>query len=69
MSRNKWQRKHDNSKPMGCSKSDSKREGYSNAVLPQETGKTSNRQSNFIPKKLEKEEQPPPKKLVEGNKS
>ena len=61
MSRNKWQWKHDNSKPMGCSKSDSKWKGYSNAVLPQETGKTSNRQSNFIPKKLEKEEQPPKK--------
>ena len=34
---------------MGCSKSISRREVYSNAVLPQET-KTSNRQPNFIPK-------------------
>ena len=47
ISRNKWQRKHDNSKPMGCSKSSSKREVYSNTILPQETRKTSNRQPNF----------------------
>ena len=37
ISRNKWQRKHDNSKPMGCSKSSSRREVYSNTILPQET--------------------------------
>ena len=37
-------------KPMGCSKSSSKREVYSNTILPQETRKTSNRQSNFTPK-------------------
>ena len=36
--------------PMGCSKSSSKREAYSNTILPQETRKTSNRQPNFIPK-------------------
>ena len=42
--------KHDNSKPMGCSKSNSKREVYSNTILPQETRKTLNRQPNFIPK-------------------
>ena len=48
-SRNKWQWEYDNSKPMGCSKSNSKREVYSNAVLPQETEKTLNRQSKFIP--------------------
>ena len=35
---------------MGCSKSSSKREVYSNTILPQETRKTSNRQPNFIPK-------------------
>ena len=40
VSRNKWQWKHDNSKPMGCSKSSSKREFYNNTVLPQETRKT-----------------------------
>ena len=35
---------------MGCSKSSSKREVYSNTTLPQETRKTSNRQPNFTPK-------------------
>ena len=50
ISRNKWQWKHDNSKPMGCSKSSSKREVYSNTILPQETRKLSNRQPNFTPK-------------------
>ena len=39
-----------NSKPMGCSESSSKREVYSNTILPQETRKTSNRQPNFTPK-------------------
>ena len=42
--------KHNNSKPMGCSKSSSKKEVYSNAILLQETRKTSNRQPNFTPK-------------------
>ena len=35
---------------MGLSKSSSKREVYSNTILPQETRKTSNRQLNFTPK-------------------
>ena len=35
---------------MGCSKSISKREVYSNTTLPQETRKTSNRQPKFTPK-------------------
>ena len=35
---------------MGCSKSSSKREVYSNTILPQETRKTLNRQLNFTPK-------------------
>ena len=35
---------------MGCSKCSSKREVYSNTILPQETRKTPNRQPNFIPK-------------------
>ena len=39
ISSNKWQWKHDNSKPMGCSESSSKREVYSNTILPQETRK------------------------------
>ena len=42
--------KTNNSKPMGCSKSISKREVHSNTILPQETRKTSNRQPNFTPK-------------------
>ena len=42
---------------MGCSKSSSKREVYSNTILPQETRKTSNRQPNFTLKQLEKEVQ------------
>ena len=51
ISRNKWQWKYDNPKPMGCSKSSSKREVYSNTILPQEIKKkTSNRQPNFTPK-------------------
>ena len=37
-------------KPMGCSKSSSKREVYSNTSLPQETRKISNKQSKLIPK-------------------
>ena len=48
--RNKWQQKHDDPKPMGFSKSSSKREVYSNTILPQEIRKTSNRQPNFTPK-------------------
>ena len=50
MSRNKWQWKHNNSKPMGCSKSSSKREVYSNTIQPQGIRKTLNRQPNFTPK-------------------
>ena len=70
ISRNKWQWKHNNSKPMGCSKRGSKREFYSNTILPQETRKILNRQPNFIPKmtgkiRLKKKKT----KLVEGKKS
>ena len=61
---------------MGCSKSSSKREFYSNTILPQETRKTLNRQPNFIPKTIkEKEEKERKKKnkkipkLVEVKKS
>ena len=35
---------------MGCSKNGSKREVYSNTILPQETRKASNTQPNFTPK-------------------
>ena len=46
---------------MGYSKSSSKREVYSNKILPQETRKTSNRQPNFTPKMTRKRTTPPPK--------
>ena len=42
---------------MGYSESSSKREVYSNTILPQETRKTLNRQPNFTPKMTGKEEQ------------
>ena len=48
--RKKWQWKHDNPKPMGCSKISSKREVYNNTILPQETRKTSNKQPKLTPK-------------------
>ena len=39
-------------KPMGCSKTSSKGEVYSNTSLPQETGNISNRQPNLAPKAI-----------------
>ena len=48
--RDKWQWKHDDPKPIGCSKSSSKREVYSNSILPQETRNISNKQSKLTPK-------------------
>ena len=59
--------KDDNSKPMGCSKSSSKREVYRNTILSQETREASNTQPNFTPKASGKEEQKTPK-LVDGKK-
>ena len=53
---------------MGCSKNSSKREVYSNTILPQETRKTSNRQPNFTPRTTGKKNKKNPK-LIEGNKS
>ena len=52
MPRNKSQWKHDDPKPMGCSKSSSKREVYSNTILPQETRKISNKQPNLTPRAI-----------------
>ena len=46
---------------MGCSKSSSKKEVYSNSISPQETRKISNKQSNPTLKQLEKEEKRKPK--------
>ena len=48
---------------MGCSKSRSKREVYSNTILPQETRKTSNRQPNFTPKATGKRRTKNPPKI------
>ena len=46
---------------MGCSKSSSKREVYSNIILPQEIRKTSNRQPNFTSKTTGKRTKKKPK--------
>ena len=56
---------------MGCSKSSSKREVYSNTILCQETRKMSNRQPNFTPKTTGKRRTTKKKnpKLLEGKKS
>ena len=54
-------------KPMRCDKRSSKREVYSNTILPQETRKISNNLRLHL-KPLEKEEQTKPK-VVEGKKS
>ena len=43
--RDKW--KHNDPKPMVCSKSSSKREVYTNTILSQETRKISNKQPNL----------------------
>ena len=48
---------------MGCSKSSSKREVFSNTILPQITRKTSNRQPNFTPKTTGKRRTTTTKKL------
>ena len=54
---------------MGCSKSSSKREVYSNTSLPQETRKISNKQPNFTPKAIGERRAKNPTKLAEGKKS
>ena len=67
--------KHDNSKPRGHSKSNDKREVYSNTSLPQESRKTLSKQSNLTPKATRKrraknkQTNKKPPKLVEGKKS
>ena len=44
--------KHDDPKPMGCSKGSSKRDVYGNRILPQETRNISNKQPNLTPKAI-----------------
>ena len=56
-----WKWKHNFPKSMGCSKSSSRREVYSNTGLPSETRKTLNKQPKLPSKELEKEEQTKPK--------
>ena len=46
---------------MGCSKSSSKRDVYSNTNLPQETRKISNKQPNFTPKAIRERRTKKPK--------
>ena len=54
---------------MGCSKSGSKREVYSNTIPSQETRKTSNNQPNITPKTTGKRTKTKQKtKLAEGKK-
>ena len=56
-------------KTYGMSKSSSRREVYSNTILPQETRKTLNRQPNFTPKTTGKRRTKKNPKLVERKKS
>ena len=46
--------KHNSPKSLGCSKSNSKREVYSNRGLPQESRKISNKLPNLTPKRRQK---------------
>ena len=55
-------------KPMECSKSSSKREVYSNTILPQETRKISNKQPNLIPKAIRERRTKKKKHKAEGKK-
>ena len=54
---------------MGCSKSSSKRDIYSNTILPQERGKTLNKQPNFTPKTTGKRRTKKNPKLIEGTRN
>ena len=70
--RNKWQWKHDEPKPMGCSKNSFKREVYSNTIPPQEIRKISNKQPNLTPKAIRERRRTTtkkPPKLAEWKKS
>ena len=52
--RNKWKWKHQDPKPVECSKNSSKKPVDSNASLPQETRKISNKQQNITHKATRK---------------
>ena len=70
----KWKWNYNSPKLMGCSKSSSKREVYSNTILPQKIRKTLKRQPNFTLKTTGKTNKQTNKKnrknpkLLEGNK-
>ena len=53
---------------MGCNRSSSKREVYSNTILPQEARKASNKQTYFTPKITGKEQQPKKKNIISRRK-
>ena len=59
--RNKWQWIYNDPNPTGCSKSSSKREVYSNTILPQATRKISNKQPNLTPKAIRERRTKKPK--------
>ena len=61
--------KHDDPKPMGCSKSSSKREVYRNTTLPQETRNISNTEPNITLKAIRERRTKNPPKEAEGKKS
>ena len=54
---------------MGCTKSSSKREVYSNTILPEETRNISNKQPNLTPKAIRERRIKITPKLAEGKKS
>ena len=67
--RGKWKQKQDDLKPMGHSKSCSKREVYSNTILPQETRNISNKQPNLTPKAIRERRTKKTPKLAEVKRS
>ena len=54
--RDKWQWKHNNPKSMGGRKGSSKKEIYSNKILPQETRKITNKEPNHTTKASDRAE-------------
>ena len=54
---------------MGCSKSTSKREVYSNTILPQETRKISKKQPKLTPKEIRERRPKQSPKSAEGKES
>ena len=56
-SRDKWHQKHDNPKSVRFSKSSSKKDLYSNTILPQEMRKISSKQPKFTQPEREESNQ------------